>query len=679
MAYTVLARRYRSNTFDEVVGQDHVAQTLKRAISSGRLAHAFLFCGTRGTGKTSTARILAKCLNCQSSPQPVVAPCGVCDSCKAIARGEDIDVVEIDAASNTGVDNIRETIIASAYNSPARSRFKVFIIDEVHMLSKSAFNALLKTLEEPPAHVKFILATTEPEKVLPTILSRCQRYDFRNIPSREVAAHLKAICEQERIDADPDALLLVAKAGAGSMRDSLSLLDRVLSVGESRLSVGLLEQLLGLPKAQLLFDLVGAVGAGDTRSALGQADAIIANGMSIDTLVAGLIDHLRNLMLIRACGAESDLVEVPGLSLADLSAQAARFDPAALSQDIVLLEELRRHVRQSQAGRALLDATLVRMSLADQFSSLGELLARAGGGGEKKKDDDGGTVNGRVGGGERPTSNVQRPASKAEAVPTMPVVTVPPAPAMMARPAVAPASAAPVVSAPPSLDDEDDDDALPMPGRVWEGPKESLSTLMAKAATPSPAAEPPNVEAVGSADQATVWRAMLAIVAEQQGPALSGLLQNAQFVGVEDGRAVVRLPKQNETFLKLLDKEAKRAAVRAAFSQVLNTPVGVHFEVAADAPAAACDQCGKPATVHRSEVRAGKRLESHLCPACAARQERPATTAAAPPSPAPPPQMAEVANTVRLTDEIRGNLYKTEPLVRAIVDQLGGTVIKLEE
>src|ERR1700749_5088807 len=234
MSFTVLARRYRSGNFDALVGQEHVAQTLKKAIESGRIAHAYLFCGTRGTGKTSTARILAKCLNCQSADHPVTEPCGKCDSCKAIARGEDIDVIEIDAASNTGVDNVRDVIISSAYNTPARARFKIFIIDEVHMLSKNAFNALLKTLEEPPSHVKFILATTEPEKVLPTILSRCQRYDFRNIPTREIAGHLKEIAKQEKIKADDDALLLVAKAGAGSMRDSLSLLDRLLSIGETR-------------------------------------------------------------------------------------------------------------------------------------------------------------------------------------------------------------------------------------------------------------------------------------------------------------------------------------------------------------------------------------------------------------------------------------------------------------
>src|SRR5437762_9264832 len=189
MSYTVLARKYRSADFDELVGQNHVAQTLKKAIDSKRIAHAYLFCGTRGTGKTSTARILAKALNCEKSKEPTTEPCGKCESCLAIARGDDIDVIEIDAASNTGVDNVRDLIANSQFH-PARSRFKVYIIDEVHMLSKNAFNALLKILEEPPEHVKFILATTEAEKIPPTILSRCQRYDFRNISTREIAEHL---------------------------------------------------------------------------------------------------------------------------------------------------------------------------------------------------------------------------------------------------------------------------------------------------------------------------------------------------------------------------------------------------------------------------------------------------------------------------------------------------------
>jgi DNA polymerase-3 subunit gamma/tau len=689
MAYTVLARRYRSNTFDEVVGQNHIAQTLKKAIQSGRIAHAYLFCGTRGTGKTSTARILAKCLNCQSADHAVTEPCNKCDSCKSIARGDDIDVIEIDAASNTGVDNVRDIIIGTAYNTPARSRFKVFIIDEVHMLSKQAFNALLKTLEEPPSHVKFILATTEPEKVLPTILSRCQRYDFRNIPTREIAGHLKSICKTEKIDADDDALLLVAKAGAGSMRDSLSLLDRLLSIGETRLTVDLLEQLLGLPKTQLIFDLTGAIGDGDVQSTLSQADSIIANGLAVDTLIVSLIDHLRNLMLLRTCGVKSDLVEVPGLSLTELSKQAELFDPSALSQDIVILEELRRHVRQSQAGRALLDATLVRMTLADQFSSLIDLVDQARGGtaagpgaGQKKKSgvtdpplvkagerstfkepepvsasrdhlptadsslrssalDIGSSTfdpvlseagNNPQGAGEPPTSNIQHPTPNVD------------------PPASNGQSAAP----------DDEDDELPAVGRVWDGPRESLGALMAKQAaalkamvpTAVPAERPASAAPASDIDLPGKWQALLALLAEK-GPALPGLLQNGQFLGLQDGRAVIRYAPQHESMVKLLERNGKKEIIRDALSKVLDQPVGIRFEIADTATPAA------PAPPPPEAVR------RHI------------PTATAPP---PPPAVAfDSGNLVRLTEELRARLYQTEPLVKAVVDQLGGSIIKLEE
>ena len=269
-------------------------------------------------------------------------------------------------------------IIENARFSPARARFKVYIIDEVHAMTKDAFNALLKVLEEPPAHVKFILATTEPEKVLATILSRCQRYDFRNIPTREIAGHLKDICQKERVAIDDDAVLLVAKAGAGSMRDSLSLLDRLLSLGETTVTAEMIERLLGLPKTQLLFDLADAIGRGDTKATLGQANAIVTGGLSPDSLIAALVDHLRNLLILATCGPDSDLVEVPGLPLKDLVAQAEQFDAIALSQDIALLEELRRTLRTTQAGRALLDATLVRLALAEQFASIDGLIAGNG-------------------------------------------------------------------------------------------------------------------------------------------------------------------------------------------------------------------------------------------------------------------------------------------------------------
>ncbi len=612
MAYTVLARRYRSNTFDEVVGQDHIAQTLKKAIESERIAHAYLFCGTRGTGKTSTARILAKCLNCQSADHPVTEPCGKCDSCKSIARGEDIDVIEIDAASNTGVDDVRDVIIGTAYNTPARSRFKVFIIDEVHMLSKNAFNALLKTLEEPPSHVKFILATTEPEKLPATILSRCQRYDFRNIGAREIAAHLKGICKKEKITADDDALLLIAKAGAGSMRDSLSLLDRLLSADEKKLTVETIEQLLGLPKIQLIFDLVDAIGTGDVKGVLSQTQSLIDGGLSVDSLLATLIDHMRNLLVLRTCGADSNLIEIPGLTMSDLVKQAEKFDPAALSQDIVILEELRRNARQSQAGRALLDATLVRMTLADQFASLGDLM-------------------GRISGGASTSAAPEKKKPVEIAVPVRPAPPVAPPP--------------PIEEPPTSIIEEDDDDSLPAPGRVWEGPKKSLAAMMAESALPSSPA-PPEMEAIGSDDLPGQWQAMLDLLIKH-GAGLHGVLSQGKFVGVEDGRAVIRVSKTYEAFIRRIEENGKKDAIRNIISEVLKQPVGVRFDLD-DAP-----------------------------PQPVATTARPRQAVAAASSPAPEPSNA--TNTIQITDELRGKLYENEPLIRAIVDQLGGRVMKLEE
>ncbi|HVS71935.1 MAG TPA: DNA polymerase III subunit gamma/tau [Phycisphaerae bacterium] len=374
-AYTVLARRYRSQTFDELVGQEAIAQTLKNAIKSNRVAHAFLFTGTRGVGKTSSARILAKALNCPQR-QPDGNPCGTCDTCRAIARGEDMDVIEIDGASNNSVDQIRE-LRQSAGIRPSHSPFKIYIIDEVHMLSGGAFNALLKTLEEPPEHVKFIFATTDVHKVPATIISRVQRFDFKNIPTARIAQHLAQIVKDEQVDADPDALHRIARLGNGSMRDALSILDRVLSLGEKKITDKLLEELLGKPPTAAIAQLVDAISQSDAAAAMTRADELLKEGMGVEGVLSELIEFLRNLMIVATCGEKTDLLDVPTESRAAFTTLATRFDPPTLVHLIALCEQTLRALKASTMHRPLFDALIVRLALSDQFSSIKQLLANS--------------------------------------------------------------------------------------------------------------------------------------------------------------------------------------------------------------------------------------------------------------------------------------------------------------
>lgn len=562
MSYTVLARRYRSSTFDELVGQSHIAQTLTNAIKSNRIAHAFLFTGTRGTGKTSSARILAKCLNCESSDRPTPTPCGKCHSCQAIARGDDIDVIEIDAASNTGVDNVRE-IIENAQFRPARARFKVYIIDEVHMLSKSAFNALLKTLEEPPEHVKFILATTEVEKVLPTILSRCQRYDFRNISTREIAAHLKKVCQKENIQADDDAILLVAKSGAGSMRDALSLLDRLLSASGDRLTTETIEQLLGLPKSQQIFDLVQLIGEGKVQDVLTNVDQIITRGLSAETLCSSLIDHFRNLLILKTCGKQTTLVEIPGLPIAQVFQQAQQFEPLILSQNIVILEELRRQLRSAAAGRALLDATLVRLALAAEMTQVDDLLAALGQGaseGIKKKYE--------------------------PSLVTSPVGSVSAAPAYRRNGSGEggePVESNLSESATPDVSDEKDD--LPAVGRVWTGGgvtsvfqafrQNAVTRPKNSSATSSDSEQNPPLRGLADPQDLNGLMRQLQIAVSEQAPTLVGFLEGGKIKDFQSDTVTLEYPLNYQASARMLDRNGKRESIQQVLSQLLGRPVGL--------------------------------------------------------------------------------------------------------
>ena len=375
MAYTVLARKYRSQTFDDVVGQDPIAQTLKNAIKTDRVSHAYLFSGTRGVGKTTMARILAKALNCLAVDKPTTKPCCKCDSCIAVNIGEDIDVIEIDGASNNRVDEIRE-LRENAIYRPARSRFKIYIIDEVHMLTTSAFNALLKTLEEPPSHIKFIFATTEPNKVIATIQSRCQRFDFSNIGPASIAGQLKALLKKEKIKYEEDLLLPLAKMANGSMRDALSLLDRMISTGIEPLNSRILEEFLGCPNSEKIWNLIGQIGDSDPAGTLTAIEDLICTGISEAQVVDSLIDYMRDLMVVKSTGTDSKLVILTDQQRKRAGELAEKFDVAALVYNISTLEKLRWTIKNSDTSRALLEASMLRFALSEHFLNVDELLSR---------------------------------------------------------------------------------------------------------------------------------------------------------------------------------------------------------------------------------------------------------------------------------------------------------------
>ncbi len=375
MTYQVLARKYRSQTFDEVVGQDPIAQTLKNAIKTSRVAHAYLFTGTRGIGKTTMARILAKSLNCLSTDTPTTEPCCKCDACIAINLGDDIDVIEIDGASNRGIDSIRE-LIQNAIYRPARSRFKIYIIDEVHMLTTDAFNAMLKILEEPPSHVKFIFATTEPNKVLATIQSRCQRFDFNNIPPKLIAGQLRQILKKEKIEYEDDLVLPLAKMANGSMRDGLSLLDRLISIGSYPLTTNLLQDFLGCPDTEKISQIIEQIAQSSAAGTLQALDSIISSGLSEVQIVDALIDYMRDLMVVKSAGKDSELLILTAQQKQNAARLAEKFDIAALIYNITTLERLRWTIRNADAPRPLLEAALLRFALSEHFLNVDQLLSQ---------------------------------------------------------------------------------------------------------------------------------------------------------------------------------------------------------------------------------------------------------------------------------------------------------------
>ncbi len=369
-----MARRYRPRQFADLLGQESIAQTLINALKTGTVAHAYLFTGARGVGKTSCARILAKALNCQKGPTPT--PCDQCSSCEAIGEGEDIDVREIDGASNRGIDDVR-AIRQEVATRPTRSRYKIYIIDEVHMLTKESFNALLKTLEEPPDHVKFIFATTEIQKVPVTIVSRCQRFDFAQLSAERIMAHLRRIVETEGHVAEDEALELLARRAGGSMRDAQSLLDQALAFSDGTMTATAVRQLFGLPRGEVVSQIGAALVHRDTAAALRLLQESCRAGSAPVDLLDQLIDYWRDLLMLACLGKDARTLNFGGSLRETMAAQATSIDVDLLLAGLDVLTAARQRLRGTAHVSTILETAIVRLSRLDQLLPIGQLLERA--------------------------------------------------------------------------------------------------------------------------------------------------------------------------------------------------------------------------------------------------------------------------------------------------------------
>jgi DNA polymerase-3 subunit gamma/tau len=557
LAYEALARKYRPRTFDEVVGQEPIVKTLGNALREKRIHHAYVFSGVRGVGKTTVARIFAKALNCERGPTPT--PCLKCDPCLEIAAGRDLDVIEMDAASRTGVDDVRDLIDTTRY-APARDRYKVFIIDEFHMLSKPAFNALLKTLEEPPARVVFLMATTELHKVLPTVLSRTQQFDFRKVGVREIADQLAMIAKAEKVKAPRAALEMLARAGDGSVRDAESLLDQAIAFCGSELGENEVRALLGLVPEETVEAFLAAVAEKDAGALVRMIAAALTEGHDLRIFHAGLVEGVRRLLVLKSVSSPSEILGLSDEDEKRLAALAARFSTDSLLRAFSILAALEAPLKYSDQPRYLLEAAAIRLASISELAPIEELIARLDAGEPP-----------RTGPPARPAaaSPPARPSSSSSHAPPVPA-TRPGGPAKRTRseaddrgdrapgagdaPAGSSDADAPLEADPMRTTDRDEpEDLAAGPGLEGAG---SLDTISG----PGPS--------LGGADAPEV-RAFLARVRERK-EALAMLVEHAAAVLLEESTLVV-LYDDSQTFLR---KSAEQPANTAILNEIAAAILG---------------------------------------------------------------------------------------------------------
>lgn len=641
-----LYRKYRPQIFEDVVGQEHIERTIKNAIEQDKVSHAYLFTGPRGTGKTTTARLLAKALLCECGPTP--EPDGTCDDCVMIANGEHPDVYELDAASRTGVENVREEIIGRVQFAPTRGRYKIYIIDEVHMLSTAAFNALLKTLEEPPSHVVFILATTDPQKVPETIHSRCQRFDFRRISAESIVSRLGAICVSEDVEFEGEALDLIAHRAEGGMRNALTSLEQLIAFGEGKVTMEVAERLLGSIDTNDLAEIVRAIGTRDVASCFRWTAEYVETGADLAQFVRDLAEHMRNMYVLSLAGADVAL-EVSETVRRELASELPLFGPDRLARLLGVLGDLSAELKTSTNPRLSFEIALTRMVRPDSDLTLEALAERI-----EALESGHSAVAHVIGGGAAAVAAPQVAAASAPQVSVAPAPASPPAspatqgaPMPASQPSAAPASAPgpdrassaeragatpaapvqPVAASQVAAPSREAGGVLPQGAEGVSAPRPASPVTQSQA--PSAAAPSDQLKASlqNPAALQRVWQAVLATLKKNKA-AYGVLFLNTKAV-YDAGKdtLIIEFPAENSFAFKAVQKPDVQEAVSVALNQACGE--SLHFAYA---------QGGAVATAAAPAARPAPSPTPRPTPAPAQRPQQPQQAAPAVSAPAPRPK-----------------------------------------